>query len=133
MDTLKYRNTIPFTYGFLTVLFILIICIYEQFSHGVTSLYMRGTPLLILVGGFLPSIFTRTAQIPIFLRYMYRCALATLILYSFMQGVLEIYGTTSSYMSIYLIVSLLLFTSTLIFAIAYFIYSKVVQRHSLKK
>lgn len=116
MSTSNKRNTIPFVYGFLCVLSILIICIYERFSQGESSLYMRSIPLIVLLGGFLPSMMMRSYELPSLLRYLYRSALSTFLLYIFSRSTFELYGSISPYTRLYLMSSLLLFAAAFIFS-----------------
>ena len=92
---------------------VILICslVYEHFSHGVYSVFMLGAFLVPLLGGAIPCLLNersskrignRSATIPQF------ASVATLTVGSFMQGVLEIYGTTNRLMVIYPIVGVAL-------------------------
>lgn len=79
--------------------------VYERFSHGVYSNYMVYLFLFPLAGGMLPYgalWLTGGRYYPGSLATgLYNCGIATLTVGSCMQGVLEIYGTTSIYMPVY--------------------------------
>ena len=79
--------------------------IYEHFSHGVYSGYMIFAFLFPLIGGFLPFlIMSRSGwrrlpgRLPL---NLYHSGLAALTVGSIFQGVLAIYGTTSSLTKVY--------------------------------
>lgn len=133
MSTLNDRNTIPFVYGYLSVLSILIICIFEQLSQTGISLTIRNIPLIVFIGGFLPSIIIQPYTVPVYLRYLYRCALFALSIYLILQGISEIYDIATTYMDLYLIASLLCFALTFMLGIGTYIYHRFYLQHKVRK
>jgi hypothetical protein len=92
--------------------------IYEYFSHGVYSNYMIYLFLFPLIGGVLPFIavgiinklnFPRTLSLN-----LYNSGIASLTVGSCLQGVLEIYGTTSYYMPVYWVAGMFFIASGII-------------------
>lgn len=77
--------------------------IYESFSHDIISLWMVLLFLFPLLGGVLPAwFFLKRGNVPrAFPLALWRCGVATLGVGSCIKGVLEIYGTTSDYQTIY--------------------------------
>jgi hypothetical protein len=73
--------------------------VYEHFSHGVSSIFMVYMFVIPLVGGCVPyTVFALSPNKPFpgrFSRDLWNAGIATLTVGSFIQGVLEIYGTTS--------------------------------------
>lgn len=71
-----------------------VVFIYEQFSHGITSLLMRLTVLMPLVYGsvlyFIKIKHTQT---------LFHMSFVTLIVGMFLYGVFEIYGNISPYVT----------------------------------
>lgn len=93
-----------------TYLIVALICaifgaVYEIFSHQVYSNFMIFAFTIPLLGGALPFfVLSRTDPIrrPNELtRQLYHCGLATLTVGSFIQGVLDIYGTTNDLAVVY--------------------------------
>ena len=110
------------TYLGVTLVCGLVSLIYESFSFGVYSNYMIFLFLIPLMGGVLPFATIRRIdclnlprRIPM---NLYHAGIATLIVGSCLQGILEIYGTTSVYIPVYWIVGALL---TVFGSIGYFI------------
>ena len=78
--------------------------VYERFSHGVYSGYMVYLFLFPLLGGALPyaAVLFLGARPPQRLAAnLFNAGIATLAVGSAMEGVLEIYGTDSSYLCVY--------------------------------
>ncbi len=79
--------------------------VYEHFSYGVYSNYMVYLFMFPFTGGVLPyAILGLTPHIPCPSRSasrLYNSGIATLTVGSFAKGVLDIYGTTSVYMTVY--------------------------------
>lgn len=77
--------------------------IYESFSHGVFSVFMVFLFLFPLLLGAAPFfLLSRMAVVPpASARGAYHAGLATLSAGSCLAGILEIYGTTSSYLPAY--------------------------------
>ena len=80
--------------------------IYEYFSHGVYSNYMIFAFLIPFAGLFLPSLLNKlifkkeisdTASLP------WNCGIATLTAGALYKGILEIYGTSTTFEIFYLI------------------------------
>jgi len=71
--------------------------IYESLSHGVWSAWMVCLCLYPLVLGVLPAFACRRLdlRIPLLSRDLWTCGVMTLAMGSCLQGVVEIYGTTS--------------------------------------
>ena len=94
------------SYGALTILSGIFSITYEYFSHGVYSNYMVYLFTIPLVLGVIPELLTllfpklkinNSSQ-----RLTLDFAIATLMIGSTLQGILEIYGTTSVYVIYYL-------------------------------
>jgi len=106
-------------YLVITLLCGLLSLIYEYYSHGVYSNYMIYSFVIPLILGVIPFLISLIKQKYYFNssleKILHNFAIATLIIGSFLEGIVEIYGTTSNYTSYYLVVgSLFLFTSTFI-------------------
>lgn len=88
----------------LSIFCILLNYIYAKYSHGVSSIYMTYMFLIPLIGGII-FLFLRPNK------YMnlYILSINTLTLGSFIEGILEIAGTTSNYIYLYGILTILLF------------------------
>ena len=80
--------------------------IYEYFSHGVYSNYMIFVFLIPFAGLFIPSLLNKlifkkeildNALLP------WKCGIATLTAGSLYKGILEIYGTSTTFEIFYLI------------------------------
>lgn len=86
--------------------------VYECFSHGVVSLYMVLAFLIPLVLGVLPfgtvTVMKKNYYPSPIGSNTYHAGIATLTVGSIMKGVLDIYGTTSPYVSAYLIIGIIL-------------------------
>ncbi len=105
--------------------------VYELFSNGVMNNFMIFAFLVPLVCGALP--YTVSAMICRFagtkaVRYAHHSGVATLTLYSVMRGVLEIYGTNSVFLPVYLYASGAFF----LFALASFL-TELIYRPSGKE
>lgn len=92
-------------YAAATVFCIVFSVIYEAYSHNVYSGYMIFMFLFPLAGGLIPSACIAFSQrIPVpgrLTRNIINSAIATLTVGSCFSGILEIYGTTSYYSSVY--------------------------------
>jgi hypothetical protein len=79
--------------------------VYEHYSHGVYSDNMIYFFLFPLLGGVLPygvlGLINKLHFPGHISMNLYNSGIATLTVGSCFEGVLEIYGTTSSYMSVY--------------------------------
>lgn len=93
-----------FVYLYISVFCILFGAIYERFSYEVYSGYMIYAFAFPLVGGALPFLGLGFYQkgvpgkVPC---NLYHAGIATLTVGSFLQGALEIYGTTNRLVAIY--------------------------------
>lgn len=97
-DTKKYIG--------LTLFCIIFALIYEQFSHGVSSIFMIFSFMIPLLLGVIPSYIIQKNKIknsPI-----YFCSVLTLMFGSIFKGVLDIYGTTNTKVYIYLVAGIIL-------------------------
>lgn len=95
--------------------------IYERFSHGVYSNYMAFAFLIPFIGLFIPSLLNKLIlkrEISDNVTFLWKCGIATLTVGSIYKGVLEIYGTSTNFEMIYLIVgSIFCIIATFILAI----------------
>lgn len=77
--------------------------VYERFSHEVYSFYMLYAFAFPLAGGVLPFFILSMKQSPKYpnplARNLYHSGIAALTVGSFLNGVLEIYGTTNVFVS----------------------------------
>ncbi len=105
-------------YIIVTLLCILFAIIYESFSHGVISNFMIYSFAIPLILGCVVNYifyFLKIKKLPNqFENRFYNAGIATLTIGSIMEGVLQIYGTTNSKIYVYLIVGLILLTSSII-------------------
>lgn len=89
--------------------------VYERFSHGVYSPFMVCLALIPLAGGALPFLAIRfIRQLPSpsrASRNLYNSGIATLTVGSVFRGVIDIYGTTSVFSSVYFIIGAALLLS----------------------
>ena len=93
---------------FLPYLIVSVICliaslIYEHFSHGVVSIYMLHAWVVPFAAGVIRVIFHRFLNFTI-----YRSGWITLLCYSYMRGVIEIYGTTNKLLPYFLYAGIVL-------------------------
>lgn len=88
----------------ITLIFSLV---YAQFSHNVYSPYMQYAFLIPLVLGGGGTLLLAKLKIKVASKkkIIYRLLVATILVYSIIRGVLEIYGTTNSLLNVYLIAS----------------------------
>ena len=85
--------------------------VYLHFSHGVVSPFMQFLCLIPLLLGALPALVLhrlRCTPRPSALVF-YRCAVFTLTVGSAVRGIMDIYGTTSALLSVYPVLTILLF------------------------
>ncbi len=112
---LKEQGTIYIIVSLVCILFAMI---YESFSHGVISnfmIYAFTIPLILGVGVNYIIYFLKINKLPNkFENRTYNAGIATLTIGSIIEGVLQIYGTTNSKVYVYLIVGLILLTSSII-------------------
>lgn len=77
---------------------------YEYFSHDVWSVYMLFAFAVPLLAGALPSFTAWLLKLPEpapSAEAVYACGIITLTAGSFLQGVLEIYGTTNPLIAVF--------------------------------
>ena len=91
--------------------------IYEVLSHGVISAYMVGLAGWPLFLGAIPSLvawrFGAGAPAPL-ARVLLACGVLTLSLGSIVAGVMEIYGSTSAFTSVYWVCGAVLMVSAVV-------------------
>lgn len=85
--------------------------IYEHYSHGVVSIFMLYAFVVPLSAGILRLIFDKWLN-----NTIYRASWITLLVYSYMRGVIEIFGTTNKYLPVFLYtgIGLLLLSITIV-------------------
>ena len=104
---IKVKKSIrtAFVYLLVSLFCILFGAVYELFSHEVYSYYMIYAFVFPLAGGSLPFCtlcLTRSSRYPCTVaRELYHTGIATLTVGSIVQGILEIYGTSSSLIDLY--------------------------------
>ena len=86
-------------YIIVSIICLIASLIYEHFSHGVVSIFMLYACVVPFTAGILKLIFNKILN-----STLYRAGWITLLAYSYLRGVLEIYGTTSSYLVYFLYV-----------------------------
>ena len=98
-------------YIIVSVICLIFSFIYEHYSHGVVSIFMLYAFSIPLSAGIIRLIFNKWLNNTIF-----RASWITLLVYSYMRGVIEIYGTTNMYLPIFLYTSigLLLLSITIV-------------------
>ena len=98
-------------YVIVSVVCLIVSLLYEHFSHGVISIFMLYAFSIPLTAGILKLIFDKILN-----KTIYRAAWITLLTYSYMRGVIEIFGTTNKYLPIFLHVGvgLLLLSITIV-------------------
>ena len=106
----KQRNARQESRACLGYLAVSILClmlgaVYESMSYGVSSPFMVYAFVPTLVGGALPcsvrALSRRRGQASSIARRLYRFGLAALTVGCFVQGALDIYGTTSPLIAAY--------------------------------
>lgn len=86
-------------YLLISLLCLVFFLVYDQFSHGVTSVYMTWLYLIPLGLGFFPVWARQAAGLPEpdgWTVILFQCGLATVLVSSLLRGILEIAGTSSS-------------------------------------
>ncbi len=105
-DEKKERRTVWFYLG-ITIFTMVFGLVYEYFSHGVFSWHMAFLFVFPLAGGAFPYTllcFLKSAWDPDWITAcLWNSGVAALTVGSCIQGVLEIYGTTSGYLPVYYI------------------------------
>ena len=83
--------------------------VYEHFSHEVYSIFMVGAFAIPLIGGIVYNLMKKIVN-----KTLFTTGWITLLVGSYMRGVLEIFGTTNRLLIIYLIVGCTLLVLSLI-------------------
>jgi len=101
----KLASKTSFIYLLISLFCILFGAVYEKFSHEVYSFYMIYAFVFPLVGGtlffhILGLVNCKKYPRP-FIRNLYHSGIATLTVGSFLQGILDIYGTTNVLINYY--------------------------------
>lgn len=94
----------------LTVFLLLFSFIYEQFSYGESSLYMRGTFLVTLFGAvifFLTGVFGKGLRNRLSL-LLFNSALAVFVSGGLLKGIIDISGRSTTFDQPYWLVGLIL-------------------------
>lgn len=94
-------------YSAVTIFCGIFSAVYEHFSHDVYSafmVYLFAIPLLLGVVPELVSLFSKSTKSSPWSRLFRHFAVATLTVGSTLQGVLEIYGTTSGFIYLYAVI-----------------------------
>lgn len=101
-----------FAYLVIALICVLFGAVYELFSHEVYSYFMLYAFSFPLAGGTFPFLLLSMVKLKRYPGYIARnlhhSAIATLTMGSFIQGVLEIYGTTNTLIECYWFVGILL-------------------------
>lgn len=110
--TQKIYLRTSFIYLLSSLFCLLFGAIYEQFSHNIYSSYMIYAFAIPLVGGTLPfltlTFLNIKKEICYTARALWHCGTATLTVGSIFTGVIEIFGSISSYSRIYAIAGIVL-------------------------
>ena len=93
------KKMIP--YIIVSIVCLIASLIYEHFSHGVVSIFMLYACVVPFTAGVLKLIFNKILN-----STLYRAGWITLLSYSYFRGALEIYGTDSKYLPIFLYVGI---------------------------
>ena len=96
--------------------------IYELFSHEVYSPYMIYSFLIPLLGMIIYMViyFTKASKfINKISMELFNCSILTFTLYSILNGILEIYGTTNYLVAVYLKIGVILVIFGIIINISY--------------
>ena len=112
MSTLDTDKTIK-QYIFISLLCFIISFIYELFSHGVYSNYMIFAGIIPLsLGALFYLLIRKINPFSIMSKYLYNSFVACLTLWMYVNGILEIYGTTNNLVDyyIYVVIGLLILT-----------------------
>lgn len=118
-----YKQALKYLVISLALLFATII--YENFSHGINSIYMRITCLFPFIGGTLLTLILTNQHKPNKLSIsLWRMGLSTLVVGSFLLGVFEIYGSIETFVYIYFYVGGVLSILSIIIYIIYLLKRK---------
>ena len=105
----KARRSIhPALWYFLAAAVVLVFAlVYDQFSHGVRSLFMGGAFLIPLAGGIASIFLLAGGRARSFVRCALLAGVLTLTAGSILQGIFVIAGTASPFTIWYLVIGLL--------------------------
>ena len=107
VSTFHIKKIVRF-YGSISLLLLLIVGVYEQFSFGVTSVQMRVSVGIPIVYGLVELFFLKLKSFRSIYRMILHMGMTTWILALFLYGVIEIYGTTSTLITpLYIVASLI--------------------------
>ena len=126
LDTKSLKKQIK-KYFIMSIITGIISLIYELFSHGVYSNYMLLCFLIpLLLGSFMYYIINSHKKRFVYVlpSKIYNSSIITLLLYSFVRGVLDIYGTTNDILNIYPYITIILIITSIVLNI-YLIKNKV--------
>ena len=115
---INYFKKQSIIYLIISILCLIIGIIYELLSHNVYSIYMQFALVIPLIFGFILSLIiyiVKPSKLPNHISInLYNAAIATITIFSFIKGVLDIYGTTNSLINVYIIVSIILILLSII-------------------
>ncbi len=101
-------------YFFISLLCFIISYIYELFSHGVYSNYMiYAGAIPLILGSFFYLLIKKINPFSNKSKYLYNSFIATLTVWMYVNGILEIYGTTNNLINYYLYAAILLLLLTI--------------------
>ena len=83
-------------YIIVSIICLIVSLVYEHFSHGVISIFMLYAFVIPLVAGITKLILNMLIN-----NTIYRASWITLLVYSYMRGVIEIFGTTNRLLPIF--------------------------------
>ncbi|MCC8192754.1 MAG: hypothetical protein LIO41_06935 [Ruminococcus sp.] len=98
-------------YLIISLVCVLFGAVYEYFSHEVYSYYMLYAFMIPLVGGTLVYLYIFLSRLPVPKKAsfnLYNSGIAALCVGCIFNGVLEIYGTTNSLISVYWLAGVIL-------------------------
>lgn len=104
-------------YILLSLCLILFTIIYEWFSYGVTSLSMRLSFLVPLLGGSMALIIEHYIKPKTHVISLWHMSLYALTAYLIMSGIFEIYGSSEPTTIVFLMISILMALITFILCI----------------
>lgn len=104
LDTRKKKSMLG--YVIASIVCLIINYIYSKFGHGVTSNYMTYMFIYPLFGGALLTMLNKKNNKSA--SNLFNCGIVTLVLGSFINGVLEIAGAMSNFIMIYYIFGIIL-------------------------
>ncbi|MBQ8164745.1 MAG: hypothetical protein IJZ94_02905 [Clostridia bacterium] len=121
----KVCEKISLIYLIVSVICAVFGAVYEKFSHGVYSYSMIYAFLFPLIGGALVwSIIGKAEKLKMpggAVRNLYHSGIASFTVGSIFNGIIEIYGTESVFVYVYMITGIVLFVSSIIIFLIDFI------------